>query len=56
MRKVKILKQLGQTGLRLAGTIMLVKSSIADHWVTNGWAEIVRDAKTKPKTKTKTKK
>ena len=48
MVKVKILKQVGQTGLRKPGTLMTVEKKTADDWIKFGWAErIVKPRKKK---------
>lgn len=52
MVKVKILKQVGQTGLRVPGTVLAVKKETAAHWVKQGWAEKI----VKPRAKKKVKK
>ena len=37
--KVKILKQVGQVGLRKVGTIVETIELTGKHWIKNGWAE-----------------
>ena len=52
--KVKILKQVGQTGLRTVGAIVDVNPKTAEHWIKFGWA--TKPTKPKPKPKKKDKK
>ena len=35
---VKLTKQIGETGLRLPGTLILLNDELGQKWVDNGWA------------------
>lgn len=47
MKKVIILVQNGQTGLRKVGTEAIVLKSQAEHWIKNKWAKEVKTIKKK---------
>lgn len=51
MITVKILKQVGETGLRKVGTLLPLSDKQAKLWIKMGWA---KDNKPKPKRKKKT--
>lgn len=51
MKKVRIIKIAGQTGLRSIGAVCSVSDLVADQWVKFGFAEILEDPKPKPKKK-----
>lgn len=45
--KVKILKQVGQLGLRLPGTVILMNERMAENYEKSGWLTIIRPEKPK---------
>lgn len=47
--KVRITKQIGQTGLRKVDTILDIDAKLAKHWIANGWAKAVRKPRKKKK-------
>ena len=49
--KVKILQQVGQTGLRPVGAVLTVGKDIAKYWIDNGWAKKVVKPRAKKATK-----
>jgi len=46
--KVKITKQIGQTGLRKLGTIVQVIELTGKHWIKQGWATLVKEPVKEP--------
>jgi type II secretory pathway component PulK len=35
---VRVTKQIGETGLRLPGTLFLLNDELGQKWIQNGWA------------------
>jgi len=50
---VRIIKQIGETGLRQPGTLILLNDELGTKWINNGWAvEVDQDELAKKQLKT----
>jgi hypothetical protein len=36
---VRVIEQRGETGLRVAGTLILLNDELGQKWINNGWAK-----------------